>query len=276
MDSAMLADRPPALLAAIGLLILMEILWHRLRGSDGYDWRESAATLGVMAGQITIRAATAGIIVPVLYWVHAHRLTAIDPHHWAGWVALFLGVELAYYWFHRLSHEVRFMWANHCVHHSATRINLTAAFRLGWTNLLTGSWLFLLPLVWVGFHPLAVLGMFSLNLTYQLFLHTEAVGRLGPLEWVLNTPNHHRVHHGSEPDCLDCNYGGVLILFDRLFGTFRAVAPGRRLVYGLHGADSQPSYNPLRIAFVGWAQLLRDLSRARSPATAWRVLVGRP
>lgn len=276
MDSVTLVDRPPALLAAIGLLILMEILWHRLRGSDGYDLKESAATLGVMTGQILIRGLTAGITVPVLFWAYDHRPVTMPPDHWVTWAALFLGVEFAYYWYHRLSHEVRFMWATHAVHHSATRINLTAAFRLGWTGLLTGMWLFQLPLVWLGFHPLAVLGMFSLNLTYQLFLHTEAVGRLGPLEWVLNTPTHHRVHHGSEPDCLDCNYGGVLILFDRLFGTFRAVAPGRQLIYGLHGTDRHPGYNPLRIAFVGWAQLLRDLSRARSPGAAWRVLVGRP
>lgn len=274
MDIVALVDRSPAFLAVVALLALGEYLWHRQRGSDGYDLRESAATLGVMVGQIAIRTAGIGLIAPLMFALYDRRLFDIDAGHGLGLVGLFFGVELAYYWFHRLSHRVRFMWASHAVHHSSTRLNLTAAFRLGWTNLLTGSWVLLMPLIWLGFHPVAVLGMFSLNLTYQLFLHTELVGRLGPLEWVLNTPNHHRVHHGSDADCIDRNFGGMLIIFDRLFGTFASVEPGRKLRYGVQGGPV--SYNPLRIAFAEWGRLFRDMAASRHPWQALRIWVGRP
>ena len=118
------------------------------------------------------------------------------------------------------------MWATHAVHHSATKLNFTAAIRLGWTGNISGNFLFFLPLIFIGFHPFAVIGMLGVNLFYQFFIHTELVSRLGPLEWILNTPAHHRVHHASNPACLDKNYGGILIVFDRIFGNLRRGASG--------------------------------------------------
>jgi sterol desaturase/sphingolipid hydroxylase (fatty acid hydroxylase superfamily) len=169
---------------------------------------------------------------------------------------------------------VRIMWATHAVHHSATRFNLTAAVRLGWTGPLSGAVFFFLPLALIGFHPLAVLGMLLLNLLYQFFLHTEHAPRLGPLEWVLNTPTHHRVHHASNASCLDKNFSGVFIIWDRMFGTFAAPPKDEPLRFGL--TTPLPSQNLLTVNFHEWRRLLRDTWQANGWRARLRVLVGAP
>jgi len=166
------------------------------------------------------------------------------------------------------------MWATHAVHHSATRFNLTAAIRLGWTGSISGNFLFFLPLALLGFHPIAIVAMLGANLLYQFFIHTELAPRLGPLEWILNTPRHHQVHHAANESCLDRNYGGVLILFDRLFGTFAEPPEAEPLRYGLVGAA--PSYNPFAIALGQWIALLRDARRANGIAARLSALFGPP
>ena len=192
---------------------------------------------------------------------------------WA-WVTLFLGVELCYYAFHRASHRVRWLWATHAVHHSATRFNLSAAIRLGWTGTISGAFVFFLPLALIGFHPVAIAAVMGLGLLYQFFLHTAFPVSLGLLEWVLNTPAHHRVHHACNDPCLDKNYGNVLIVFDRLFGTCAAPPVGERLRFGLK--DRSPSLNPLRIAFGEWSRLARDAGAARGMPAKLKVLFGAP
>jgi sterol desaturase/sphingolipid hydroxylase (fatty acid hydroxylase superfamily) len=169
---------------------------------------------------------------------------------------------------------VRWFWATHAVHHSPNELTLAAALRLGWTGKLTGSALFFAPLVWLGFPPAAVLATLAANLLYQFWLHAPWMPRLGPLEWVLNTPTHHKVHHASNPEYLDCNYGGVLIVFDRLFGTFvdlRDDVPPR---YGL--TTPLVTHNPIRIALHGWLALAQDLRAARGVRAGLRILFGPP
>ena len=183
-------------------------------------------------------------------------------------------MELCYYAFHRASHRVRWLWATHAVHHSATRFNLSAAIRLGWTGTISGAFVFFLPLALIGFHPVAIAAVMGLGLLYQFFLHTAFPVSLGLLEWVLNTPAHHRVHHACNDPCLDKNYGNVLIVFDRLFGTFAAPPVGERLRFGLKGRS--PSLNPLRIAFGEWSRLARDAGAARGMAAKLKVLFGAP
>ena len=177
--------------------------------------------------QNLVRLIEAGIVAIPFAFVYQHRLFDFSSTSAPALLGLFLGSEFLYYWQHRASHRIRWMWATHRVHHSPTQFNLTAAIRLGWTGNISGNFLFFLPLVWIGFHPFAVVAMLGVNLTYQFFIHTEFAPRLGPLEFVLNTPAHHRVHHASNEPCLDKNYGGILIIFDRLFGTFAHCA-GRR------------------------------------------------
>jgi len=193
---------------------------------------------------------------------------------WESCVALFFAVEFAYYWLHRMSHEIRWMWAQHSVHHSARQITLSVAYRLGWTNLISGPWLFLIPVCWIGFDPRSVALMFAANLIYQFWLHTEAVPKLGPLEWILNTPSHHRVHHAVNPEYLDRNYGGVLIIWDRLFGTFAAEQAGKPREYGL--VRQIGTLNPFRIVIAEWLVLARDLRRARNLREAFGYLFGPP
>ncbi|HRX63400.1 MAG TPA: sterol desaturase family protein [Candidatus Competibacter sp.] len=206
--------------------------------------------------------------------VYQYRLFDIPLNSAWAVVALFLGTEFFYYGHHRAAHGIRWLWATHAVHHSPTKLNLTAGIRLGWTGLLSGNFLFFLPMVWFGFHPLAVLGMMGVNLGYQFFIHTQLAPSLGPLEWVLNTPRHHQVHHASNASCLDKNFGGILIIFDRLFGTFAARPADEALRYGL--ARPLTSYNPVYIAFHEWIAILRDLGRARGWRERWRLLFGRP
>ena len=239
-----------------------------------YDWRTYLATLGDVIGRRLIDATGLSIAWPVVIWAWDHRLTTLSLDHWAQFALLFFGQEFFYYLYHRTSHRVRWFWASHCVHHSPNELTLATALRLGWTARLTGTALFFTPLIWLGFHPVAVLGCLAVNLLYQFWLHATWIPRLGPLEWLLNTPSHHRVHHASNTEYLDRNFGGVLIIFDRLFGAFAQERPDLQIRYGL----TQPlhSYNPIRIAMHGWIELWRDLKAARGPVQQWRVLAGPP
>lgn len=239
-----------------------------------YDWRAFAASLGDAAGRRAVDALGLSIAAPVLAWAHAHRLQTLAIDTPLAFALLFVGQEFAYYWYHRAAHRVRWFWATHAVHHSPNELTLAAALRLGWTGKLSGTALFFAPLVWLGFPPLAVAGALSANLLYQFWLHAPWLPRLGPLEWLFNTPTHHQVHHASNPEYLDCNYGGVLIVFDRLFGTLadlRADVPPR---YGL--TTPLRSHNPVRIALHGWLALVHDLRAARGWRERLHTLFGPP
>ena len=265
----------PFLAVAIGFMVLeygMSRLAHHDR--ETHDLAESAASMAIAAGQVLVRVLEAGLFAAPFIFFYDHRLFDFQHTGWLFFIALFLATEFFYYWHHRASHRIRWLWATHAVHHSATKLNLTAAVRLGWTGGLSGHFLFYLPLAWIGFHPIAIVGMLGLNLIYQFFIHTELAPRLGPLEWVLNTPTHHLVHHASNSTCLDKNYGGVLIVFDRLFGTFAKAPANEPLRYGLVGVAR--SNNPLSIAFGEWMALARDLRRARSAPSRLRALFAPP
>ena len=268
------AHAPPALLIVMLLAVVVEAVWRVAVSRRGYDRAGAAASVGVGVGNLVFGGlcalALAGVFA--LAWRMAPIRWPLDD--WRTWATGFLVVEFAYYWFHRWSHEVRWLWANHAVHHSATEMTFLSAIRLGWTNLPSGGWAIYLPLVLAGFHPSLVVGLLAANLRYQFFLHTEAVGRLGPLEWILNTPAHHRIHHARNDEYLDRNYGGVLIVFDRLFGTFAAERPGEPIRYGL--VHPETSGSPVRLALGEWGRLLRDIARAKSVRAAFSAAFGRP
>jgi len=229
---------------AILCIALAEALVLQYRKPGSFDWSEAWLSLADMAGRRLLGVLPVGIATPVFEWVWTHRLFTIELNGFAAFLLLFLGLEFFYYWYHRASHRVRFFWATHAVHHSPNQLTLSTSFRLGWTNKLTGITLFYTPLVYFGFEPKIVLTALSLNLLYQFWLHTTLIPKLGWLEWVLNTPSAHRVHHASNLDYLDANYGGVLIIFDRLFGTYRPSARGTlRLWFGKTIANSQCFYD---------------------------------
>jgi sterol desaturase/sphingolipid hydroxylase (fatty acid hydroxylase superfamily) len=265
----------PWLLVATLLVLGAALAEAVVLGRRGrYDWRAFAATLGDLLGRRAVDAIGLSIAAPLLAWVHAHRLTTLALDSVGTLLLLFVGQEFCYYWHHRASHRVRWWWATHCVHHSPNQLTLASALRLGWTGRIGGAAIFFAPLIWLGFAPVTVFAAVALNLLYQFWLHATWIPKLGPLEWVLNTPSHHRVHHACNPAYLDRNFGGVLIVFDRLFGSFaaeRADTPPRYgLVVPLH------SYNPLRIALHGWRALGRDLRAARGLRESLATLFGPP
>ena len=271
---------PDALPWLLGLLVVvigaatLEGLVQTFVRRQPYDWRAYFASLGDAVGRRAVDALGLSIAAPVLAWAYAHRVQTLSLATPEAFALLFTGQEFLYYGYHRAAHRVRWFWATHSVHHSPNELTLAAALRLGWTGKLSGNAIFFVPLVWLGFPPVAVLATLGANLLYQFWLHAPWMPRLGPLEWVLNTPTHHKVHHASNDEYLDCNYGGVLIVFDRLFGTFvdlRDDVPPR---YGL--TTPLVSHNPLRIALHGWITLAQDLRAARG-ARAWlRILFGPP
>jgi sterol desaturase/sphingolipid hydroxylase (fatty acid hydroxylase superfamily) len=239
-----------------------------------YDWRAYAASLGDTIGRRAVDALGLSIAAPVLAWAYANRLQTLELGTASAFALLFIGQEFCYYFYHRAAHRVRWFWATHCVHHSPNELTLASALRLGWTGKLTGTAIFFAPLVWLGFPPLAVAACLAANLLYQFWLHAPWMPRLGPLEWILNTPTHHKVHHACNAEYLDCNYGGVLIVFDRLFGTFVDFRPEVVPRYGL--VTPLVSHNPLRIGLHGWAALARDVVAARGLAARLRVVFGPP
>lgn len=265
--------RLPMLIVVLALVV-GEALWRRFVLRCGYDMKAALASFAVAAGHVITGVANAAVIggALTLFWrLTPFRLPADD---WRTWTVGFFAVELAYYWFHRWSHTVRWLWASHAVHHSPQELTLPAALRLGWTGALSGGWLVFVPLVLVGFHPALIAVLLAFNLQYQFLLHTEVVGRLGVLEWVLNTPSHHRVHHAMNPSCLDRNYGGVLIVFDRWFGTFGEMPCDEPLRYGLVGG--RPTLNPLSIALSEWGLMMRDFRKRPTVMSRFRALLAMP
>jgi sterol desaturase/sphingolipid hydroxylase (fatty acid hydroxylase superfamily) len=251
----------------VGLVVLEAVLcaWRRARGLEagrGYELRDSAASLAMGLGSVAIGLVGKGVEFALYSAAFELRLFDLGPGPWVFAAAL-VADDFCYYWFHRLHHEVRLLWAAHVNHHSSRHFNLSTALRQPWTTFARP--LFHLPLPLLGFDPLLAMTVHSLNLIYQFWIHTELVGRLGPLEWLFNTPSHHRVHHGRNVRYLDRNHGGIFIIWDRLFGTFE---PEReRVDYGL--TKNLESFDPLRIAFHEWAALARDLRGA----CGWREVL---
>lgn len=169
---------------------------------------------------------------------------------WIAAIGLVLAVDFCFYWFHRIAHEYAAPWATHVVHHQSEEYNLAVALRQSAFESCF-AWIFYLPLAVIGFPPAWYLAMSGLNLLYQFWIHTEAIDRLGPLEWVMNTPSHHRVHHARNPKYLDKNYAGMFIIWDRLFGTFQIEE--EQPVYGL--TKPLQSWNPLWANYHAWAEL---------------------
>lgn len=238
-------------------LIVAEMLHVRRTGRGAYETRDAAASLAMGFGNVIAGLLTGGIYVAAAYAAYQFRIFDIGWTWWAL-VACFFAEDLAYYWFHRLSHERRFWWAAHVIHHSSQHYNLTTALRQTWTGAVSLSFATKLPLFLIGFPPEMVFLFSGLSLVYQFWIHTEAVGRLpGPIELIFNTPSHHRVHHAINPRYLDANYAGVLIIWDRMFGTFIPESDEEKPRYGI--VSQIATFNPFRIAFHEWLAIGRDL-----------------
>jgi sterol desaturase/sphingolipid hydroxylase (fatty acid hydroxylase superfamily) len=244
------------------------LAWRRRRSAEPFDWSEVWLSLVDLAGRKIVALLPISLAMPILDLAWSHRLFTLRLDSWLLAPLLFLGQEFCYYWYHRVSHRVRFFWATHAVHHSPNQLTLSSAYRLGWTSKLMGPAMFFGPLVWLGVRPEIVLAILSINLLYQFWLHNTWIPRLGWLEYVFNTPSAHRVHHASNVAYLDANYGGVLVVFDRLFGTYVAERADEPCRYGL--VTPTCSRNPFVIEFEHWASLVRDVVASKDLWTAVR------
>jgi sterol desaturase/sphingolipid hydroxylase (fatty acid hydroxylase superfamily) len=237
--------------------VVLEVLWARRHPeAKGYELRDSAASMTLGLANVVINGFTKLLSIPLFLVLYQHRIVDIGSAWWA-WLVLLFAEDCCYYWFHRVHHEVRLLWACHVNHHSSQYFNFATALRQPLLTPLSGP-LFWAPLPLIGFTPAMVLTAQAWSLIYQFWLHTETVDRLGPLEWFLNTPSHHRVHHGKNVPYLDKNHGGIFILWDRLFGTFAPeVEP---VIYGL--TKDIHTFHLARIAFHEFAAIGRDVARA--------------
>ncbi|MET7944749.1 sterol desaturase family protein [Streptomyces sp. NPDC005302] len=253
---------------AFVLLAVIEMVSVRIHPDDdaaGYERKDAATSLGMGLGSLFFDFLWKIPIVAV--YAALYELTPLRvPLLWWTVPLMLLGQDFLYYWAHRGHHVVRVLWACHVVHHSSRKFNLTTALRQPWTG--WTSWPFYLPLVALGVHPAALAFCSSVNLVYQFWIHTERIDRMPRwFEFLLNTPSHHRVHHASQGGYLDRNFGGILIVWDRLFGSW--VAETDRPVYGL--TKNITTYNPLRVATHEYAAIARDVRAA----TTWRERAGR-
>ena len=227
----------------------------------------------IVIGRIPFSAATNGFILLFYTLIYRYRIFTFPDYSWFTWVICFFGDDLSFYWFHRCSHQIRFLWASHQVHHSSENFTLSAGLRVPWTSNLTGNFLFWAWMPFIGIEPYMVIFMKSANVVYQFWMHTETIGKLPKwFELLFNTPSHHRVHHGSDVEYLDKNHAGTLIIWDKLFGTYQEEIFKPK--YGL--TENINSYNPAKIVLHEWKKISRDFKKTKKFRDRFNYLFNSP
>lgn len=253
------------------ILIGVELAYSFYKKLNYYRLNDSIANLSQGIGQqITGIFMKAALFFGYKYIFEHWRFFELPKTIWI-WIILFIGVDFFYYWFHRMSHQVNALWAAHIVHHQSEEYNLTVALRQSWFQ---GwfSWVFYLPLAFLGFDPLMFLTLSAFNTLYQFWIHTRAIKSMGPLEWILNTPAHHRVHHGSNPKYIDKNHAGTLIIWDRIFGTFQKEE--EEVYYGI--TTPLASWNPVWANVHYWDELIRTARKSPRLSDKIKVFIKPP
>lgn len=265
----------PTVVAIPFFLLTFILEWWAVkagRAKGRYETKDALTSIGMGLGSVAVDAllASVGLWLLMLFW--PYRLFDI-PVTWWSFLIVFVAYDLTYYWKHRFAHVIRFWWAEHHTHHSSTHYNLTTALRQPWFGPMTGQIIMSAPLVLLGFHPAFIALSAGLNLVYQYWIHTEAIRRMPRwFEAIFNTPSHHRVHHARNPVYLDRNYAGILIVWDRLFGTFQAELDAEPCRYGL--VKNLGTFNILRVAFHEWIATFQDV--VRHPRYALGYIFGPP
>jgi alkylglycerol monooxygenase len=256
---------------AFFILIGIELAFSLWKDRKLYRFNDALTNISLGVGQqVTGIFLKTALFFGYLFLYENHRFLSIESTL-LNWVLLFLGVDFCYYWFHRMSHEVNALWAAHVVHHQSEDYNLSVALRQSWLQS-SFSWAFYLPLALLGFEPMMFLTMSAFNTLYQFWIHTQAIGTMGPLEWVLNTPSHHRVHHGSNPKYIDRNHAGSLIIWDRMFGTFQKEED--KVVYGI--TTPLNSWNPVWANLHYWKDLWELAVQCKGISDKVRVFLKPP
>lgn len=266
---------------AFFLLIGVELLIDKIKKTNYYRFNDAITNLSCGVGSQVMGVFLKAFIYIGYYFLYNNykffELPGIGTGHEFGEVlitgfVLFLGIDFFYYWFHRLAHEINVLWGSHVVHHQSEEYNLTVALRQGWVQG-AFSWMFYLPLAVVGFQPEMFILINAFQTLYQFWIHTKSIKKLPRwFEFVFNTPSHHRVHHGVNPQYIDKNHGGTLIIYDRMFGTFEPEV--EEVVYGI---TQQPkSWNPLWVNIEHWRNMARDFSRVKGFKNKWNILFNLP
>jgi len=252
-------------------LMVVEGVVARRRGRRAYEAADTRANLLCGLSSLIVNAALRSAIIVGFSQIIAWTPLKLPAEHWGTWLLALLLLDFCLYWAHRFSHVTRLGWATHATHHSSRRYNLSVALRQSWTTSLMSA--FYLPLALIGAPMEVIIAVQSFSSLYQFWLHTEQIDRMPRwFEAFFNTPSHHRVHHGSDARYLDKNYGGVLIVWDRLFGTFEAER--ERPVYGL--TTPLRSYSVVTINLHAWREMLRDVARAGSLRGAVALIFSAP
>ena len=254
----------------VGFVVAETIISAR-KGLALYDRRDSQAN--VVMGVLTFlsKMAIKGVSYLLYFYLYEYAIFEIPEDSIFWFIIGFLLNDFLFYWYHRMSHEVRMFWAIHVTHHSSPKLNITTAMRGSFVNNIFHT-LFWAPLALIGFSPYVIITSDAFSYFYQLWLHTRIVPKLGFYEWAFNTPSHHRVHHGSNEQYLDKNYGAVLILWDRMFGTF--AKEEKEVTYGLTKPIN--SYNPIKLIFHECVDIYRDIRRTPTFKERMRILLRRP
>mgnify|MGYP006425961991 FL=1 len=252
---------PPVIIYAIPffvLAMLLEFFVASTKNIKSYTAKDAFSSIAMGLGNVFIGLVSKLFIFAALYYVYENFRVFTIPITWWSFIILIFLDDFSYYWFHRTSHENRFFWASHVVHHSSKHYNLSTALRQTWTGSFY-SFIFWLWLPLIGFHPGIIIFQMSISLLYQFWIHTELIQKTPKwIEFFFNTPSHHRVHHGSNPIYLDRNHAGILIIWDKLFGTFQPELKSEKVKYGL--VVNIKTYNPIFIAFNEWGALFKDLN----------------
>ncbi|MEI6311912.1 MAG: sterol desaturase family protein [Bacteroidota bacterium] len=248
---------------AFFLLIAVELLIDKLKKSVFYRLNDTVTNINLGIGSQLVGVFIKGLTLGAYIYIYEHfRIIQEIPNQALTFILLFIGVDFFYYWFHRLAHEIGVLWGSHVVHHQSEEYNFSVALRQSWSQGMF-SWVFYIPLAFVGFKPEMFVLVSALQTLYQFWIHTKLIYKLPkPFEYIFNTPSHHRVHHGQNPLYIDRNHGGTLIIFDRIFGTFQdELEP---VVYGI--TKPANSWNPIGLNIDYW----KDWATHFVQAEGWR------
>ncbi len=260
-------------LPIILLMIMVEVLVANTKNIAAYKKEDSLGTLGLLTGNIFVALSIKGLTVAFHIFLYEFRffdLVSVMPI-WALWIITFILIDFIFYFYHRISHRSRFLWAIHMSHHSSEEMNFFVSFRQAWLGPISKIPFFmLLPLIGLDPTMIAVAGVIST--LWGVIGHTQVINKLGPLEWVFNTPSHHRVHHGSNLQYIDKNYGNLLIIWDRFFGTFEP--ENEPVKYGM--VKNVNTFNPFKITLMGWHEIILDMKNSKSSREAMTHFFGPP
>ena len=254
-------------------MIFVEILISNWQQKNYYQTQDTLCTIGLLAGNIIVAFSIKGLILALHFYLYQYKIFELSGMLplWLFWLLTFVVIDLVFYIYHRMSHRIRFLWAIHLSHHSSEEMNFAVSFRQAWFGPISKIPFFMvLPLL--GFDPTIIAAAGVISTLWGIVGHTQIVGRLGFVEWIFNTPSHHRVHHGSNKQYIDKNYGNLLIIWDRMFGTFEPEK--EKVKFGL--VNNVNTFNPTKITFMAWSSMIEDISNKRSLSEVLRIIFGPP